>query len=203
MRAGKARYIGASSMFAWQLSKALHISDRHGWTRLVSMQDHYNLLNREEEREMLPLCADEGLGVIPWSPLARGRLTRPWDEVTERSRADEFGKRLYDTAATDRVIVERVAQVAQRLDVPRARVALAWLLPSRWSPPRSSVPASPGTSRTPWRRWRSGSASRASPSWRSPTSRTRSSGWSEPAGSHGRGLPALVGCVGERSGRPA
>ncbi len=126
--AGKARYIGASSMFAWQFAKALHVSDLHGWSRFVSMQDHYNLLNREEEREMLPLCADEGIGVIPWSPLARGRLTRAWDEATERSRTDEFGKTLYDTAASDRVIVERVGEVAERHGAPRAQVALAWVL---------------------------------------------------------------------------
>ena len=128
VRAGKARYIGASSMFAWQFAKALHVSDLHGWSRFVSMQDHYNLLNREEEREMLPLCADEGIGVIPWSPLARGRLTRAWDEATERSRTDEFGKTLYDTAASDRVIVERVGEVAERHGAPRAQVALAWVL---------------------------------------------------------------------------
>ena len=128
VKAGKARYIGASSMYAWQFAKALYLADLHGWTRFVSMQDHYNLLNREEEREMLPLCADQGIGVLPWSPLARGRLTRDWDEATTRSETDEFGKTLYDTAAGDRVIAERVAKVAAERGAPRAQVALAWVL---------------------------------------------------------------------------
>jgi 1-deoxyxylulose-5-phosphate synthase len=128
VKAGKARYIGASSMFAWQFSKTQHTADRHGWTRFVSMQNHYNLLNREEEREMMPLCADQGVGVIPWSPLARGKLTREWDATTARSETDEFGKTLYDTAASDRVIVDRVAEVAAEHGVPRAQVALAWML---------------------------------------------------------------------------
>ncbi|HEY3941849.1 MAG TPA: aldo/keto reductase [Acidimicrobiales bacterium] len=127
VRSGKVRYVGASSMWAWQFAKALHLAERHGWTRFVSMQDHYNLLNREEEREMLPLCADEGIGVIPWSPLARGRLTRDWDEETERSATDEFGRRLYH-ATSDRAVVDRVAQVAADRGVPRAQVALAWML---------------------------------------------------------------------------
>jgi aryl-alcohol dehydrogenase-like predicted oxidoreductase len=127
VKAGKARYIGASSMWAWQFAKALKVSERHGWTRFVSMQNHYNLLNREEEREMLPLCADESIGVIPWSPLARGRLTRDWEESTSRSETDAFGKKLYDPAS-DKTIVERVAAVAEARAVPRAQVALAWLL---------------------------------------------------------------------------
>ena len=126
VKAGKARYIGASSMWAWQFAKALFLADKHGWTRFVSMQNHYNLLYREEEREMLGLCQEEGIGVIPWSPLARGRLTRAWDEQTERAQTDEFGKTLYH--ASDRPIVERVAQVAQQRGVPRAQVALAWML---------------------------------------------------------------------------
>jgi len=126
VRSGKVRYLGASSMWAWQFSKALHRAGEHGWHRFVSMQDHYNLLNREEEREMLPLCADEGIGVIPWSPLARGRLTRDWDDSTNRSETDEFGSKLYNDG--DRVIVERVAQVAEARGVPRAQVALAWVL---------------------------------------------------------------------------
>ena len=126
VRSGKVRYLGASSMWAWQFSKALHLAGEHGWHRFVSMQDHYNLLNREEEREMLPLCADEGIGVIPWSPLARGRLTRDWDESTNRSETDEFGSKLYNDG--DRVIVERVAQVAEARGVSRAQVALAWVL---------------------------------------------------------------------------
>jgi len=129
IKAGKARYIGASSMFAWQFSKALYKADSHGWSRFVSMQNHYNLINREEEREMLPLCASEGIGVIPWSPLARGRLTRDWDETTNRTETDEFGKTLYTSAVdSDRKVVERVAEVAAKRGVPRARVALAWLL---------------------------------------------------------------------------
>jgi 1-deoxyxylulose-5-phosphate synthase len=125
VKAGKARYIGASSMYAWQFSKALYTSQRHGWTSFSSMQNHYNLLYREEEREMLPLCADRGIGVIPWSPLARGRLTRPWDAQSARSQTDEFGKTLYPDS--DRLIVEEVAKVAAGRGVPPAQVALAWL----------------------------------------------------------------------------
>jgi aryl-alcohol dehydrogenase-like predicted oxidoreductase len=125
VKVGKARYIGASSMYAWQFAKALYISERHGWTRFASMQNHYNLLYREEEREMLPLCADQGIGVIPWSPLARGRLTRPWDAQSARSQTDEFGKTLYPDS--DRLIVEEVAKVAAGRGVPPAQVALAWL----------------------------------------------------------------------------
>jgi aryl-alcohol dehydrogenase-like predicted oxidoreductase len=126
VRAGKARYVGASSMYAWQFAKMLSAAERHGWARFVSMQDHYNLLYREEEREVLPLCHDQGVGVIPWSPLARGRLARPWDEQTERSRTDEFGKRLYRD--DDRAIVQAVSQVASKRGVTMAQVALAWLL---------------------------------------------------------------------------
>ena len=126
VKAGKARYIGASSMWAWQFSKALHVAERNGWTRFVSMQDHYNLLQREEEREMLPLCLDEGIGVIPWSPLARGRLTRDWDASTARSRTDQFGSSLYSD--DDRRIVEAVAKIAESRRVSRAQVALAWVL---------------------------------------------------------------------------
>jgi aryl-alcohol dehydrogenase-like predicted oxidoreductase len=126
VKAGKARYIGASSMFAWQFAKALHVSESNGWTRFVSMQNHYNLLYREEEREMLPLCAAEGIGVIPWSPLARGRLARPWDAETARTETDAFGKSLYRDE--DSIIVDRVAEVADRLGASRAQVALAWLL---------------------------------------------------------------------------
>jgi aryl-alcohol dehydrogenase-like predicted oxidoreductase len=126
VKAGKARYIGASSMYAWQFSKALYLSERNGWTAFATMQNHYNLLYREEEREMLPLCADKGIGVIPWSPLARGRLTRPWDAGTARSQTDEFGKTLYH--GNDRLIVEEVAKVAAGRGVPPAQVALAWVL---------------------------------------------------------------------------
>jgi aryl-alcohol dehydrogenase (NADP+) len=126
VRAGKARYIGASSMFAWQFANALAASERHGWARFVSMQDHYNLLYREEEREMLPLCASEDIGVIPWSPLARGRLTRPWDAETARTETDEFGASLYRDE--DEQIVKRTLEVAERLDRPPAQVGLAWLL---------------------------------------------------------------------------
>jgi aryl-alcohol dehydrogenase-like predicted oxidoreductase len=129
VKAGKARYIGASSMYAWQFAKALYTADLNGWTRFVSMQNYYNLLYREEEREMLRLCQAEGIGVIPWSPLARGRLTRDWDETSARSETDEFGKSLYaKTAEADRRVVERVAEIAARRGVSRAQVALAWLL---------------------------------------------------------------------------
>lgn len=127
VKAGKARYIGASSMHSWQFAKALYTSDLNGWVRFVSMQDHYNLIYREEEREMLPLCEDQGIAVLPWSPLARGKLTRPWDESTKRSETDQFGKTLYDTAESDRVVVDRVGQVAEQRGVPRAQVALAWM----------------------------------------------------------------------------
>lgn len=126
VKAGKARYIGASSMWAWQFARALYLSDLHGWTRFVSMQNHYNLLYREEEREMMRLCEFEGIGVIPWSPLARGRLTRDWDDTTERSETDQFGKTLY--VSGDREIVERVAQIAEGRDASRAQIALAWML---------------------------------------------------------------------------
>jgi aryl-alcohol dehydrogenase-like predicted oxidoreductase len=129
VKAGKARYIGASSMFAWQFATMLHVAEANGWTRFVTMQDYLNLLYREEEREMLPLCAAEGIGVIPWSPLARGRLTRDWDASTARSETDEFGKTLYsDTAEADARVVERVAEVARERGVPRAQVALAWVM---------------------------------------------------------------------------
>jgi aryl-alcohol dehydrogenase (NADP+) len=127
VKAGKARYIGASSMHSWQFAQALYTSDLNGWTRFVSMQNHYNLIYREEEREMLPLCEDQGIAVLPWSPLARGKLTRPWDESTKRSETDQFGKTLYDTAQSDRVVVERVGKVAEQRGVPRAQVALAWM----------------------------------------------------------------------------
>jgi aryl-alcohol dehydrogenase-like predicted oxidoreductase len=126
VKAGKVRYIGASSMHAWQFAKALYLADRHGWTRFVSMQDHYNLLYREEEREMLPFCADQGVGVIPWSPLARGRLTRPWDTATNRSETDTFGQSLYRDE--DKDIVSRVADLAGKRSVSPAQIALAWLL---------------------------------------------------------------------------
>ena len=129
VRAGKARYIGASSMHAWQFAKALHVSDTHGFARFVSMQDYVNLLYREEERDMLPLCADEGIGVIPWSPLARGRLTRDWSEETGRLATDEFGKTLYaETAEADKRIVDKVGEIARARGIPRAQVALAWVL---------------------------------------------------------------------------
>jgi len=129
VKAGKARYIGASSMYAWQFAKALYTADLHGWTRFVSMQPHYNLLYREEEREMLKLCQSEGIGVIPWSPLARGRLTRDWNEISERQKTDLVDKALYTaTVEADRKVIEAVASVAQARGVPRAQVALAWIL---------------------------------------------------------------------------
>ena len=126
VKAGKARYIGASSMYAWQFSKAQYTADAHGWTRFVSMQNHYNLLHREEEREMLPLCADQGVGVIPWSPLARGRLTRDLGETTARSETDVFGRTLY--ADDDAAIINQVRDIAETRGVSRAQVALAWVL---------------------------------------------------------------------------
>jgi aryl-alcohol dehydrogenase (NADP+) len=125
VKAGKARYIGASSMHAWQFSQALYSADLNGWTRFVTMQNHYNLIQREEEREMLPLCADQEIGVIPWSPLARGRLTRDWDSTTSRSETDEFGRTLYDDS--DQPIVEAVARIADARGVSRAQVAMAWV----------------------------------------------------------------------------
>ncbi|CAI0860834.1 aldo/keto reductase [Serratia ficaria] len=137
VKAGKARYIGASSMYAWQFAKALYTADLHGWTRFVSMQDQYNLIQREEEREMHPLCAAEGIAVLPWSPLARGRLTRPWGETTARLVSDRVGKELYDeTEGIDGIIAERVATLAEEHGVSRAQIALAWLL----SKPAVSAP---------------------------------------------------------------
>lgn len=125
VRAGKVRYLGASSMHAWQFAKAQHVAEMNGWTPFVSMQDHYNLLAREEEREMHPMCLDMGVGVIPWSPLARGRLTRPWDVETGRTETDEFGKTLYRD--DDVHIVDAVQQVARDRGVPMAQIALAWV----------------------------------------------------------------------------
>ena len=132
VRAGKARYIGASSMHAAQFAQALALQEQHGWAPFVTMQDHYNLIYREEERERLPLCYQHGVAVIPWSPLARGRLTRPWGETTARSVSDEFGKTLYDeTEANNAQIAERLTRVAEDLGVTRAQVALAWVLSKR------------------------------------------------------------------------
>ena len=130
VKSGKVRYIGASSMHAWQFTKALYLADLHGWTRFVSMQNHYNLLYREEEREMLPLCQSENIGIIPWSPLARGRLARPWQsEHTKRYDTDQFGKSMYSqTEEADRQVVDRLSHIAERRGVPCAQLALAWLL---------------------------------------------------------------------------
>jgi aryl-alcohol dehydrogenase-like predicted oxidoreductase len=129
VRSGRVRYIGASSMDAWRFVQAQGKADLHGWTRFASMQDQYSLLMREEEREMLPYCLDQGVGVLPWSPLARGRLTRDWDATTNRSASDRFGQTLYRQAdQADRRIVDAVADVARERGVPRAQVALAWLL---------------------------------------------------------------------------
>jgi aryl-alcohol dehydrogenase-like predicted oxidoreductase len=134
VRAGKARYIGASSMYAWQFAKAQHVADQHGWTRFVSMQPHYNLIYREEEREMIPQCIDQGVGVIPWSPLARGVLagnrTRDGEKRTTRSDTDGFTDYLYNQP-TDFDVVERVAEVANGRGLPAAQVALSWLLHKR------------------------------------------------------------------------
>jgi aryl-alcohol dehydrogenase-like predicted oxidoreductase len=128
VKSGKARYIGASSMFAWQFALAQHSADLNGWTRFVSMQDHYNLINREEEREMHPFCLDQGVGVLPWSPLARGKLTRDWDDSSSRSATDEFGKTLYvKSEQSDRRVADAVKSVAEARDIPRAQVALAWV----------------------------------------------------------------------------
>ena len=129
VRAGKVRYIGASSMFAWQFAKAVFTSRQHGWTEFVSMQNQVNLLQREEDREMLPLCQDQGIAVLPWSPLARGRLTRDWDAATPRTETDEFGKTLYTAdIESDRHIVQAVADIAAQRGVTRAQVALAWVV---------------------------------------------------------------------------
>lgn len=129
VKAGKARAIGASSMYAWQFAKAQYTADRHGWTRFATMQNHLNLLHREEEREMIPFCVDQGVALLPWSPLARGRLTRDWDAASARQETDEVGKNLYDaTADADRKVVEAVARVAEARGVSRAQVALAWVL---------------------------------------------------------------------------
>jgi aryl-alcohol dehydrogenase-like predicted oxidoreductase len=128
VKSGKARYLGASSMYAWQFSKALHLARQQGWTAFVTMQNHYNLLYREEEREMMPLCTDERIGVLPWSPLARGRLTRVWDSETARTRTDDYGNKLYAaTVEADRKIVEQVATISAARAVPKAQVALAWI----------------------------------------------------------------------------
>jgi 1-deoxyxylulose-5-phosphate synthase len=128
VKAGKARYLGASSMYAWQFAKALHLARENGWTPFVSMQNFYNLLYREEEREMLPLCKDQGIAVLPWSPLARGRLARPWDAETPRTQTDTFGNKLFaGSTESDRKVVEQVGAVAAAREVPRAQVALAWL----------------------------------------------------------------------------
>ena len=128
IKTGKVLHIGASSMYAWQFSKAQYVADAHGWTRFVSMQPHYNLINREEEREMLPLCVDMNIAVIPWSPMARGKLTRAWDESTNRTESDEFGRYLYGMQESDRAVADAVAAVAKRRGVPRAQIALAWVL---------------------------------------------------------------------------
>jgi 1-deoxyxylulose-5-phosphate synthase len=129
VKAGKARYIGASNMYAWQFTQAIYTSRLNGWTEFVSMQDHINLLMREEEREMLPLCLDQGIAVMPWSPMARGRLTRPWNESSSRQETDEFGKKLYTQFPdSDRQIIDAVGTIAAARGVPRAQVALAWVL---------------------------------------------------------------------------
>lgn len=127
VKVGKVRYIGASSMFAWQFAQALYLADLHNWTRFMSMQNHYNLLYREEEREMIPLCRDQGIAINPWSPLARGRLTRAWDDSTERSTTDAAQRERYQDP-TLRGVVDEVSAVAEERQVPRAQVALAWLL---------------------------------------------------------------------------
>ncbi len=129
VKSGKARYIGASSMWAWQFSQALYTSKLMNWTPFATMQNHYNLLYREEEREMMPLCVEQKIGVLPWSPLARGRLTRVWDEQTERSRTDQYGSKLYvSNVDGDRAVIEQVARIAAARGVSKACVALAWIV---------------------------------------------------------------------------
>jgi 1-deoxyxylulose-5-phosphate synthase len=130
VHAGKVRYLGASSMWAWQFSKALYTAKERGWSKFVAMQPHYNLMYREEERDMLPLCVDQGVGVLPWSPLARGKLARPWGEGgTKRTDADPFGKTLYSrTEEADKAVVDRLGEVAKARGVSQAQVALAWMM---------------------------------------------------------------------------
>jgi len=129
VKAGKVRYIGASAMYAIQFQKALHVAEKHGWTRFVSMQNHYNLIYREEEREMLPLCVEEGIAVTPYSPLASGRLARAASETTTRLETDPVAKRKYDaTAASDKMVIERLAEIAEKYGVPMAHISLAWML---------------------------------------------------------------------------
>ncbi|MET7765727.1 aldo/keto reductase [Streptomyces sp. NPDC005393] len=129
VRAGKVRYIGASSMYTWQFVKAQYVADLHGWTRFVSMQNHYNLINREEEREMLPYCLAEGIGVTPWSPLARGKLARDWDAESARTAGDPIQERFYGpTERADRAVARMVAGIAAERGIPMAQVALAWVL---------------------------------------------------------------------------
>jgi 1-deoxyxylulose-5-phosphate synthase len=129
VKSGKARYIGASTIFAWQFLKAQNVAERNGWTKFVTMQNHFNLLYREEEREMLPLCKEEKIGVMPWSPLAAGRLARPWGEMDERAKVDVIGKAIYSaTAEADQQVVERLTEIAEKRDVPMSQIALAWLL---------------------------------------------------------------------------
>jgi aryl-alcohol dehydrogenase-like predicted oxidoreductase len=128
VKSGKALYLGASSMFAWQFAKSLYLARQHRWTPYISMQNHYSLLYREEEREMMPLCSAEGIAVLPWSPLARGRLTRAWDSETARSQTDDFGNKMFEsTVEADRRVVEQVAAIAAIRGVPMAQVALAWV----------------------------------------------------------------------------
>ena len=129
VKAGKARYIGASAMYAWQFQRALHVAEKNGWTRFVSMQNHYNLIYREEEREMMPLCAEEKIAVTPYSPLASGRLARDTSETSQRLETDPIAKRKYDaTADSDKMVIERVAEVAEKHSVPLAHITLAWML---------------------------------------------------------------------------
>lgn len=129
VKAGKVRYIGASAMYAWQFQKALHVAEKNGWTRLISMQNHYNLIYREDEREMIPLCIEEKIALTPYSPLASGRLARDWSETTTRLETDPIAKQKYDaTTEADKMVVECVAEVAEKHGVPRALISLAWLL---------------------------------------------------------------------------
>ncbi|PNR93701.1 aldo/keto reductase [Petrotoga sp. 9PWA.NaAc.5.4] len=129
VKAGKVRYIGASAMYAWQFQKALYTAEKHGWTKFISMQNHYNLIYREDERELIPLCKDQKIGLTPYSPLAAGRLARDWSETTYRLQTDEVAKSKYDsTKDVDKAVVDRVAELANKHGVSRAQISLAWLL---------------------------------------------------------------------------
>jgi len=184
-------------MYAWQFAKALYLADLHHWTRFVSMQNHYNLLYREEEREMMALCRSEGIGVIPWSPLARGRLTRPWkSETTKRSQTDQFGNGMYSrTEASDRKVVDRLGQIAEHRGLPTRRSRWPGCSASRSSPRPSSGPPSRNISWMPLPLFPCASLQMTSPPWRNSTSRIRFSASAEAAATSDTGalLPWIAG----------